>query len=245
MGHTQPAVQLDPVATLDPDRFMDYERSVLRSRLVDSILSVIDRPNMRVCDVGGATGVLLQKLREHSAYPIDATVFEVNDAYADRLAHPSIRFEQGSIVDNNLPPCSFDVVTCRHIIHHLVADTVRDTLALQRKAIAELIRITKPGGYLILEEQVNLVKPFSRAVYYLSKLANRAKFNWKYFEAGNVVISFLTPAEISAMVGTHVANGNVWIEKEELSRRKVELRWKLTLLMGRGGDMLYVIGKNV
>ncbi len=245
MGHTQPAVQLDPTETLDPDRFMDYERSVLRSRLVESILSVIDRPNMRVCDVGGATGVLLQKLREHSAYPIDATVFEVNDAYAGRMAHPSIRFEHGSIIDNDLPSGSFDVVTCRHIIHHLVADTIRDTLLLQKKAIAELIRITRPGGYLIFEEQVNLVKPFSRAVYHLSKLANRAKFNWKYFEAGNVVISFLTPAEISAMVGVHAANGTIAVEQENLSRRAVELRWKLTLLMSRGGDMLYVISKNV
>ncbi|NOX59387.1 MAG: class I SAM-dependent methyltransferase, partial [Planctomycetes bacterium] len=197
MGHTRRAVQLDPRATLDPDRFMDYERSVLRSRLVDSLHAVIDRPGLHVCDVGGATGVLLQKLREHSQHPFEATVFEVNEAYADRMAHPSIAFRQGSIVDNDLPAGSFDVVTCRHIIHHLVADSVAETLTLQRKAIAELLRITKPGGYLIFEEQVNLVKSFSRTVYHLSKLANRLRFNWKYFETGGVVISFLTPGEIS------------------------------------------------
>ncbi len=245
MGHTQQAVQLDPTETLDADRFMDYERSVLRSRLVDSILNVIDRPNMSICDVGGATGVLLQKLREHSSHPIDATVFEVNDAYADRMIHPSIQFRCGSIIENDLPTGAYDVVTCRHIIHHLVADNISNTLLLQRKAIAELIRITKPGGYLIFEEQVNLVKPFSRAVYHLSKLANRAKFNWKYFEAGNVVISFLTPKEISEMIASHVADGTIGIETESLTRRNVEWRWKLTLLMSRGGDMLYVINKNV
>jgi 2-polyprenyl-3-methyl-5-hydroxy-6-metoxy-1,4-benzoquinol methylase len=245
VGHTQPAVQLDPLETLDPDRFMDYERSVLRSRLVESILSVIDRPNMSICDVGGATGVLLKKLREHSSHPIDATVLEINDAYADRMAHPSIHFRHGSIIENDLPSGSFDIVTCRHIIHHLVADSIPATLALQRKAIAELIRITKPSGYLIFEEQVNLVKPFSRAVYHLSKLANRAKFNWRYFEAGHVVISFLTPNEISEMINRHAANGTISVETQSLTRRKVELRWKLTLLMSRGGDMLYVINKNV
>ncbi len=244
MGHTQSVVQLDPEATLDPERFMDYERSVLRSRLVDAILNVIDKPGMHVCDVGGATGVLLQKLREHSQHPFEATVFEVNRAYANRMTHPSIEFRCGSIVNNHLESDLYDVVTCRHIIHHLVADTIADTQHLQRTAIAELVRITKPGGYIIFEEQVNLVKPFSRAVYHLSKLANRAKFNWKYFEAGGVVISFLTPAEISAMVSAHATNGSVTIEREELTRRKVELRWKLTLLMSRGGDMLYAIRKN-
>ncbi|MCB1033259.1 MAG: class I SAM-dependent methyltransferase [Acidobacteria bacterium] len=194
--------------------------------------------------MGGASGVFLNQVRQTSGHPFEGTILEVNDAYRTKMVHPSLRFLEASILDNDLPDGSFDIVTFRHILHHLVGGSVQDCLALQRKAISELLRLTRPGGYVLFQEQIHFVKPFSRAVFHLSKLANRYKIRWRYFETGTVVISFLTPGELSTLVDEQCGTHGATLEKREFTRRQVQWRWRLTLLMNKVGDGLFLLKKS-
>ena len=237
--------QLDPSSVLDAERFLDYERSVVRTPLFERTLAALDRPGLEVCDVGGASGVFLTALEKESPHPFHGTVLEVDPAYRDRQINPRMGFLEASILDNDLPDASFDLMTFRHILHHLVGDSVAACRALQRKAVSELLRLTRPGGQVIFQEQTNEVRRFSSAVYHLSRFANRYRLRWRYFETGTVVISFLTSAELAALVrGLQDQRGDFQIEAESYAPRRVDLRWKLTLLMSRLGDAVYVLRKD-
>jgi len=100
----------------------------------------------RILDAGCGTGEASSRLAE--LFP-DAAVLGVDiiDAHLDlarsryaRLA-PRLKFENQSIFELNAPDHSFDLVVCRHVIHSIPhADRV----------LAELARVTRPGGYLHL-----------------------------------------------------------------------------------------------
>ena len=52
-----------------------------------------------------------------------------------------LRFEHRSIYELGLPDASFDLVTCRHVLH---------SIPHPEKVVAELRRVTRPGGWLHL-----------------------------------------------------------------------------------------------
>lgn len=236
--------QLDPETILDPDRFLDYEHSVKRSALVDRALELIDRPGLSLCDVGGASGIFAAEITRRSPHAIEATILEVTEAYRTHLADRSIRFMQGSIVDNALAADQFDIVTARHILHHLVADSVQETKRLQHLAIAEMARITRPGGYILIEEEVNRNQVFSRIVYYLSRLACRRRIRVRFFETGRVVVSFMTPAELAQAIRQTGQSIRFEVLEEHYQPRTPQWRWRLTLLMANVGNLLYVLRKE-
>lgn len=236
--------QLEPHATLDPERFLDYEQSVKRSVLVDRALQLIDRSGMKLCDIGGASGVFVAEIARRSPHSISSTVMDVVGSYRARLVDPTIDFVQGSIVDNRLPAACFDVVTARHILHHLVADTVARTLALQHRALAEMVRLTRPGGYVLLEEEVNRKPSFSRAVYHLSRFTNRHRIRVRFFETGRVVVSFMSPEEMAEALADVQRTAPLEVLETRYVARAVQWRWRLTLLMADIGDLLYVIRRK-
>jgi len=74
---------------------------------------------------------------------------------------------------------SFDYVIIKNLLHHLVGRTGRESKDNARRAIKELKRVIKDGGYIIILEQYN-----------------RHEF-FKSFGLGKyVIVSFLTPNEI-------------------------------------------------
>jgi len=235
------AAQLDPRQVLDPARFRDYEASVRRSRLVDALCERIDRPGLRVCDVGGATGVFLSEVARRGVAPFEGTILEVSPQYRADVVNPALRFVHASVLDSGLPDASFDRIVFRHVLHHLVADSVAESLALQWRALGEMLRLLAPGGLLIFEEEVNRVRTFSRAVYHLSRFASRHSLRLRYFETGRVVVSFMTPAEIEGgLRALHPMYPHAVLERDERSRRMC-LRWKLTLLMADVANAFYVV----
>ena len=104
----------------------------------------------RILDAGCGTGEASRRLAE--AFPA-ATILGVDvlDAHLDRArgktAHlgDRVRFENRSIFELGLPAASFDLVVCRHVLQ-----AVRHA----DRAIAELVRVTRPGGtvHLIPED---------------------------------------------------------------------------------------------
>jgi ubiquinone/menaquinone biosynthesis C-methylase UbiE len=99
-----------------------------------------------ILDAGSGTGEASSRLVR--LYP-DARVVGVDiiDAHLDlarrRYAKLASRltFEHQSVYELTFADATFDLVTCRHVIH---------SIPHAAQVIAELIRVTKPGGYLHL-----------------------------------------------------------------------------------------------
>ena len=234
--------QLDPREVLDRHRFLEYEQALDRTWRLDQLVDLIDSPKTSILDVGGASGFFLSELANRAKF--EGTVLEVEAAYETQLADPGIAFIHGSVVDNDLPAEVYDIVTFQHVLHHLVSDSVGDTRRLQEKGLAEMLRLTKPGGYVVFEEEVNLVKPFARLVYLLSRWANRVGIRVKFFEAGQVVVAFPTRAEIDRHVDRITANGAGVVLERGYIPWQMSWRWRLTLLMAWVGSATVVIQKT-
>ena len=235
------AEQLDAQSSLNATRFSEYERLFDRAWMLEQCIARIDRPGLRVCDVGGATGVFLDSLARRASHPFEGTVFEVDARHRDHLVNSDLNFLNGSILDNDVPDASYDIVTFAHVLHHLVAASAAESHALQQHALGELLRMTRPGGYLIFEEQVNQVKPFARIVYELSRWANRLGLHSSFFEAGTVVVRFMTPSEIEASLASQAAAGRARVDTRHFTPWDMLWRWKLTLLMSRVGAAGFVV----
>jgi ubiquinone/menaquinone biosynthesis C-methylase UbiE len=233
--------QLDTARVLDADRFAEYEDVLSRGWMIDRIVERMDRPGLRICDVGGARGRFLQEVAEKATHPFEGTILEVDESYRERVVSPDFAFVHGSVVDNDLPEASFDFVTFQHVLHHMVSDTLAHSRALQEESLAAMLRLTKPGGFLIFEEQTNRVAPFARLVYLLSRAANSADLRWRFFDVGGVVVSYLTPGEIRAWVERERARGRLEVESEEFTPWDMPWRWKLTLLMAWTGASGWVL----
>jgi len=240
-GANRTGRQMPAAKVLTPERFMDYEQGVRGSRLVDLAVARIVRDGMEVCDIGGASGIFLGELLQRSRHPFNATLLEVVDEYRLCLADARINYRLASVLDNDIPDGSFDMITFRHIVHHLVAENIAATLDNQRRVFEQVFRMVRPGGYIIFQEQVHGVRLFARLVYRLSLLANKLKIKSRFFDAGKVVVAFPTAPEIRAFLDANRAKYAFAIEEYFNEPRDMPLRWKLTLLMKNTGDVTCVI----
>jgi ubiquinone/menaquinone biosynthesis C-methylase UbiE len=106
------------------------------------------RPGAAVLDVGCSGGYLARKLAA-TAGPggrvagVDPSQAAVGDAR--RRAGAAMTFTVGTAQDLPLPDASFDVVTCTLAMHHVPARRRAD-------ALAEMYRVTKPGGRLLIAD---------------------------------------------------------------------------------------------
>lgn len=236
--------QMLPDKILTPEKFLEYEKIFLGNERMEYLLDRIDRNGLKVIDIGGASGYFLGEIMKKSKFEIDATNLDVDYFYSDKQVNNKIEFLCDSILNSKIENESYDIITFRHILHHLAADNVRDTLDNQQNAVNEMLRILKKGGYLIFEEEVNNVKIFSRIIYYLSKFASIFKINVKYFEAGKVVVSFLTQKEILSKVSVSCEKYNCTLLLNSYSKWNMPLKWKLTVLMASVGSVFMVIKKD-
>jgi len=107
-----------------------------------------------ILDAGCGTGEIASRLA--ALYP-EATVLgvdildpplEIARRRHDRLA-PRLRFENRSVFGLDLPAGTFDLTVCRHLIQ---------SIPEPERALAELVRVTRPGGRLhVLAEDYGMI----------------------------------------------------------------------------------------
>jgi ubiquinone/menaquinone biosynthesis C-methylase UbiE len=124
----------------------------LRALTVDAALL---KPGEKVLDVGCGTGgvTIPAKLRvgdKGSAAGIDPAP-EMIAVAQKKAAHAKldIDFRVGVIESLPYPDASFDVVTSSLMMHHLPKD-------LQVKGLAEIRRVLKPGGRLLIADMIRV-----------------------------------------------------------------------------------------
>ena len=133
--------QLDPKKTLDAKRFMDYETSVKGSKIIEYVLNLINKKNIKILDVGGASGVFLNEIMVKNRYPIQAFNLEISDYYKNKLVNKGIKFIKSSIINNKIKDNTFDIVYHKSVLEHVYKPA---------NLMKETYRILRPGGKLII-----------------------------------------------------------------------------------------------
>lgn len=110
--------------------------------------------DIRILDAGCGTGEGSVRLAEE--FPrAEVLGVDVLDAHLERARRRArgfgsrVRFENRNIFDLGLPASSFDLTVCRHVLQ---------AIPRAEGAIAELVRVTRPGGRLhLLAEDYGMV----------------------------------------------------------------------------------------
>lgn len=136
---------LERRAALQADRAAD-----LSARL-ENLLPPL-RGDERALDVGSGLGALALALAPRVR---DVVAVERDQTYADRLrasAPPNVEVQLGDGEHLELPSYSFDLVGTLRTLHH----TPRPELLL-----SELVRVTRPGGTLLVVDQLAPADPLA------------------------------------------------------------------------------------
>jgi SAM-dependent methyltransferase len=127
------------------DRFSEtYERERHHGyhRLIDELeLELVRRygAGRDVLEAGCGTGLLL---RETAAFARTAVGLDLSRGMLSSARQRGLRVVQGSLTDVPLPSASVDLVYSMKVLAHVPPI---------REAVAELARVVRPGGHLLLE----------------------------------------------------------------------------------------------
>jgi ubiquinone/menaquinone biosynthesis C-methylase UbiE len=132
-------------------------RAALQAARADALAALLDEllplgGDERVLDVGAGTGAfayaIARRVREVVAVEQDEELAE----RARRDAPPNVEVVIGDGEHLELEPFSFDVCGCVRVLHH----TRRPELM-----VAELARMTRPGGTILVADQLAPVDPLA------------------------------------------------------------------------------------
>jgi ubiquinone/menaquinone biosynthesis C-methylase UbiE len=129
-------------------------------------------PESTILDAGSGSGVVSRYLAERHprAQVIGVEAAEVRVAQARAAAGnmPNLRFEQGDLRQLTLDTGSVDHVICRYVLQHLQP-------AVRRSALAEFIRVLKPGGTVTVIDADGFFDNLSPITPFVADFAERLK----------------------------------------------------------------------
>jgi ubiquinone/menaquinone biosynthesis C-methylase UbiE len=136
----------DPVARRRARRTARHEE--LEAHVVELLAPFAG--DERALDVGCGTGALAYALAPHvgEVVGVDAAEAYVEAARAD--APPGCTFAVGDATDLPFPYGDFDLVGCLRVLHHVRRPEL---------VVSELARVARPGGRILLADQLGDVDP--------------------------------------------------------------------------------------
>ncbi len=107
------------------------------------ILSVFDQPGGMVLDVGCGSGVMVESLTALNCdyWGVDPAEKMIEDGKKRFSSRPNVHLAVGSAEKLDFPDNHFDAVLCMGVLERVKDD---------RNALAEMVRVLKPGGTLLV-----------------------------------------------------------------------------------------------
>lgn len=205
-------------------------------------------PDCSLVDVGCGTGNTLEYLRRETGIERVCGM----DVSPNCLEHVRARLNcetiHGSVLDAAcLGPLEgrFDFAVLAAVLHHLVGRSRTASRAQATQAVANTLRLVKPGGHLIIIEPVFYPAFMMDVVFYVKRLVTTlvpGRIELFGQEANNIgapVVSYYTTEVVQEMV--HAADGAELLETHCLPRPLGRL-YRLALIRRRD-EATFVIRK--
>lgn len=198
---------------------------------------------IKICEFGGGGGNLLKAIKQSLKHSkLELHNVELVGMYKKAQVSKDIHFTQGSVLNPEFDDATFDVVIVRNVLHHLIAPALRVTRDNQQQALDELSRITKKGGLVLIEEQVNNNPLACSIFFYASWLATKLKLNIKSFQiTPSTIVGYMTQSELRKIC-RKVIPTKFWLENT-FTHWPPELHWRLTMLMNQTGSAFIAMKK--
>ncbi len=137
-----------------------------------NLFSEYIRDHQKILDLGCGNGRLYKYLKEQGLnieyYGLDIS-YELLKIVKERYSEVSDKIVEGNITKLPYEDNSFDLVICIAVFLHLPSE------AMRLKALSEIERVLKPGGYLLMKNWHMWHKPYLK--YYFNRFWN--KYFWK------------------------------------------------------------------
>lgn len=110
-------------------------------RAILDFLHRIDDKEKLYIEIGAGLGRFIRLVKER--YQLRCYAVEINNDLANKVEQMGVETYNINFLDNKFPENHFDVVHCSHVIEHVAYPQII-------RFLDELIRITKPGGHIIV-----------------------------------------------------------------------------------------------
>ena len=130
----------------------DYIGDDTLDRLLETILSV--RPRIdEIADFGGGNGRLLDRVLQRLPQAL-GTNYEVSEQLRFLNAHSERKTVSAESFLSINTHAEYDLILINWVLHHLVGNSLPETLQLIRSATAIAARALKPGGVIVVSENL-------------------------------------------------------------------------------------------
>jgi SAM-dependent methyltransferase len=119
-------------------REFSHTRHSIWHSVRDFIDSIPNVPSIKIADIGCGNG------KNMSRRPKNFVGLDNSQIFVDVCRQKNLNAQLGSILDIPFDMNTFDYTLCIAVIHHL------STMERRSQAVKELIRITKPHGYILI-----------------------------------------------------------------------------------------------
>jgi ubiquinone/menaquinone biosynthesis C-methylase UbiE len=190
-----------------------------RSHFIMEIFEKFKEDDIKVFDLGCGTGSILEGLSVYfpkfNLYGMDITPEMIKLAVKHRPK--SIQWLLGNCLHTPIVSETYDAVILRDVLHHLVTRRRDESNRLREAGLKELIRLTKPGGFIVLKEVCVNAKWRAEGLFHLSNLFS--KFNLSIPKLNlhpYIIVNFYTIDELEY---TFQKLGLVTVKKECIPTR--------------------------